>query len=123
MRNTTIKKRMTRQKRSWRVRKTLCGTAARPRLSVHKTNAHCMAQLIDDEQGVTLGAIATSSKQFQGTPFARKSKAAARELGSQIAQIAKGLQIEEVIFDRGPFKYHGILQELADAARAGGLRF
>lgn len=123
MRNTILKNREVRQKRSWRVRKKLCGTASRPRLSVHKSNVHCQAQLIDDERGVTLGSIATFSKQFRGTPHARKSKAAARELGAHIAQIAKGLQIEEVIFDRGPFKYHGILQELADAARAGGLRF
>lgn len=123
MRNTILKKRELRQKRSWRVRKTLCGTRARPRLSVHKTNKHCAAQLIDDESGVTLGSIATFSKQFKGTAFAKKSKEAARELGTQIAQIAKGLQIEEVIFDRGAFKYHGILAELANAAREGGLRF
>lgn len=114
---------MNRQKRSWRVRKTLSGSQARPRLSVHKSNSNIQAQLIDDERGVTLGSIATFSKQFDGTPFAKKSKAAARELGSQIANMAKALEIEEVIFDRGPFKYHGILQELADAARAGGLRF
>lgn len=123
MRNTILKKREIRQKRSWRVRKTLSGTASRPRLSVHKSNKHCLAQLIDDERGVTLGSCATFSKQFQGTPFAKKGKAAARELGVHIAKIAKDLQIEEVIFDRGPFKYHGMLQELADAAREGGLRF
>lgn len=123
MRKTVIKNTKKRQKRSVRVRKHLQGTGQKPRLSVHKSNSHILAQLIDDDAGVTLGSIGTSAKEFRGTEFCKKNKASARVLGGKIAEIAKTKNIKEVIFDRGPFKYHGILAELADAARAGGLQF
>lgn len=112
-----------RVKRALRVRKNLRGSAAKPRLSVIKSNSHIQAQLIDDDTGQTLGATATFAKEFRGTEFNRKNKASARKLGEHIAEIAKNKNIKEVVFDRGPFKYHGILAELADAARAGGLKF
>lgn len=112
-----------RNRRALRVRKHLRGTAARPRLCVVKSNAHIQAQLIDDEAGHTLGSVATFSKALKGTEFARRNKSAARHLGEQIAQIAKEKNIKEVVFDRGPFKYHGILAALADAAREAGLQF
>jgi large subunit ribosomal protein L18 len=123
MRNTVIKNHCLRKKRALRVRKKLCGTSIKPRLSVVKTNKHLQVQLIDDEAGVTLGAIATYAKGFRGTEFGQKNKASARKLGEHIAQIAKEKNIKEVVFDRGPFKYHGILAELANAAREGGLQF
>lgn len=112
-----------RHKRALRVRKHLSGSGAKPRLCVVKSNCHIQAQLIDDEKGITLGSIATFAKQFRGTEFARKNKASARKLGEHIAEIAKKNHVKEIVFDRGPFKYHGILAELADAARAGGLQF
>ncbi|MBA2369718.1 MAG: 50S ribosomal protein L18 [Candidatus Protochlamydia sp.] len=112
-----------RSKRALRVRKKLRGTGAKPRLCVVKSNAHIQAQLIDDEAGITLGGTATFAKEFRNTEFSKKNKASARKLGEQIAEIAKSKNIKEVVFDRGPFKYHGILAELADAARAGGLQF
>ncbi|MBA3721728.1 MAG: 50S ribosomal protein L18 [Parachlamydiaceae bacterium] len=112
-----------RVKRALRVRKHLRGTGVKPRLCVVKSNNHIEAQLIDDEKGHTLGAVATFSKGFRGTEFGKKNKASARKLGEHIAEIAKGKNIKEVVFDRGPFKYHGILAELANAARAGGLQF
>lgn len=110
-----------RQKRAWRVRKRFKGTAARPRLSVYKSNAHIHVQLIDDETGKTLGSLSTFSKEMRDAKAGR-NKESARKIGEGIAKIAKGQQIDEVIFDRGPFKYHGILKELADAARSAGLK-
>jgi large subunit ribosomal protein L18 len=123
MRNTMLKKQMLRQKRTWRVRKTLRGSAEKPRLCVVKSNKHLQVQLIDDVNAVTLGSTATFAKEFCKTEYNKKNKGSAKKLGEKIAEIAKEKNITEVIFDRGPFKYHGILAELADAARAGGLRF
>lgn len=123
MRNEAIKKQTLRQKRAWRVRKKFEGTAAKPRLCVVKSNSHIQAQLIDDQAGVTLGGTATYAKEFRNTEFNRRNKASAKKLGERIAVIAKEKNIKEVIFDRGPFKYHGVLAELADAARAAGLQF
>lgn len=123
MRNVILKKRKLVKNRSLRVRKHMQGTALKPRLSVFKSNAHLQAQLIDDTNGTTLDSIATFSKEFRGTEFGKKSKAAGKKLGEAIAKKAMTLGIKEVIFDRGPFKYHGILAELADAARAAGLKF
>lgn len=112
-----------RDRRAIRVRKHLRGTSTKPRLCVIKSNSHIQAQLIDDENGKTLGGVATFAKEMRNTEFGKKNKASARKLGEQIAEIAKSKNIKEVVFDRGPFKYHGILAELADAARAGGLQF
>lgn len=119
----TIKNYQLRIKRALRVRKHLRGTSVKPRLCVVKSNSHIQAQLIDDEKGHTLGGTATFAKEFRSTEFSKKNKASARKLGEQIAEIAKSKNIKEVVFDRGPFKYHGILAELADGARAGGLQF
>ncbi len=116
-------KQVLRKKRAMRVRKHLRGTASKPRLCVVKTNKHIQAQLIDDEQGITLASASTFSKELQNSEFNRKNKSSARKIGESIADIAKSKNIKEVIFDRGSAKYHGILAELADAARSGGLQF
>jgi large subunit ribosomal protein L18 len=121
--NQTPKNHQLRTKRALRVRQQLRGTSAKPRLCVVKSNCHIQAQLIDDEKRMTIGSTATFAKEFRNTEFNRKNKASARKLGEQIAEIAKNKNIKEVVFDRGPFKYHGVLAELADAARAGGLQF
>lgn len=121
--NQAGKSKTLRHKRALRVRKHLRGTEAKPRLCVVKTNKHIQAQLIDDDKGITLGAAATYAKELRGTEFGKKNKSSAQRLGEMIAEIAKGKNIKEVVFDRGPFKYHGILAALADAARAGGLKF
>lgn len=123
MNNQAKKNEQLRQKRAQRVRKKLRGTSTKPRLCVVKSNCHIQAQLIDDESGCTLGGTATFAKEFRNTEFNKKNKTSARKLGEQIAEIAKSKNIKEVVFDRGPFKYHGILAELANAARAGGLQF
>lgn len=118
-----LKNQELRHKRALRVRKHLRGSAEKPRLCVVKSNKHIQAQLIDDSTGSTLGAVSTNSKELRKTDFTSKNKASAKKLGEQIAEIAKAKNIKEVIFDRGPFKYHGVLAELAEAARAGGLKF
>lgn len=123
MREFIRKRQKTRNARTMRVRKKLRGTAQRPRMSVVKSNLHLQVQLIDDEAGTTLGAIGTFAKEFKNTDFACKNKESAKKLGTRIAEIAKEKNINEVIFDRGRHKYHGILAELANAAREGGLKF
>ena len=112
-----------RKKRVFRVRKGVRGTAEKPRLSVSKTNYHLYAQLIDDESGKTLAGVSTLSKVNQGTDNNRKSKTSARQVGVQIAELAKKVNIEQVVFDRGRFKFHGIIAELASGAREAGLQF
>lgn len=123
MRSQTLKMQEIRKKRAFRVRKKLRGTSSKPRLCVVKSNKHIQAQLIDDDAGKTLGMAATFSKEFVDTEFSKKNKASAAKLGEKIAEIAKQHNVTEIVFDRGPFKYHGILAALADSARAAGLQF
>ena len=117
------KREKTRWRRIKRVRKKLRKTKEIIRLSVHKTNGHIYVQLIDDNEGKTIAAIGTLSKESKEKKLAKKSKKAARFLGQRIAQMAKEKNIERVQFDRGRYKYHGLLACLADAAREAGLQF
>ncbi len=112
-----------RKARVMRVRKQVRGTAQKPRLTVSKTNHHLYVQLIDDVLGITLAGVGTQSKGHKGTDFNRKSKDSARKIGTQIAELAKEKNIEKVVFDRGRNKFHGIVAELANAAREAGLQF
>lgn len=121
MDNSTSKKNRSKIKRVMRVRKKLKGTAERPRLSISKTNRHIYAQIIDDMKGITIGGIGTLSKENK--TVGKKSKETARLIGKQIAEIAKKNQVNAVVFDRGPNKYHGIIAELAEGAREAGLQF
>lgn len=123
MDNSKKRRHKARRMRIMRVRKKLEGTAEVPRLSVSKTNAHIYAQLIDDIKSITLAGVGTLSKENQETGHNRKSKAAARHLGMQIAKLAKEQNVERVIFDRGRYKFHGIVAELAAGAREAGLQF
>ncbi len=123
MDNTIKKKRMVRQKRAWRVRSKIKGTAERPRLAVYKSLRHLQVQLIDDVNGVTLAGTSTFAKQFKNTENNCKSKEAAKALGEFIGKAAKEKNVSEVIFDRGRYKYHGVIAALADAARETGLKF
>ncbi|MBA2727679.1 MAG: 50S ribosomal protein L18 [Parachlamydiaceae bacterium] len=123
MRKSLTKVQQKRITRAMRVRKRLKGTSLKPRLSVFKSNNHLQVQLIDDDNSVTLAGISTSSKELRDTEFNRKSKASARKLGEYIAEKAKLQSIKEVVFDRGPYKYTGLLAELAEAARNAGLKF
>lgn len=123
MDNSKTKRFKARRNRVFRVRKKLQGTDVRPRLSVAKTNKHIYAQLIDDVTGITLAGVGTLSKENKTTEHNGKSKAAARHIGKQIAEMAKQKNIEAVIFDRGRFKFHGVVAELAQGAREAGLSF
>ena len=123
MENGISKRNKKRARRTLRNRKHVRGTEARPRLSVFKSNVHLSAQIIDDEKGVTLAGLGTLSKEFQGTKFAKKSKEAAKEIGSKLAVLAKSKGVNAVVFDRGRLKYHGVIAELANAAREAGLQF
>jgi large subunit ribosomal protein L18 len=123
MDNSKSKRLKARRNRVFRVRKKLNGTGLRPRLSVSKTNKHIYAQLIDDVSGVTLAGVGTLSKVNKSTEHNGKSKETARHIGKQIAELAKAKNIDTVIFDRGRFKFHGVVAELAQGAREAGLRF
>ena len=113
----TNKARIQRHKR---VRAKISGTAARPRLCVYRSNANISAQIIDDVAGVTLVSATSAEKDF--TAYGG-NKAAAREVGKKVAERALAKGINEVVFDRGGYVYHGRVQELADGAREGGLKF
>lgn len=123
MRSNASKMQNIRQKRAFRNRKKLRGTGLKPRLCVIKSNKHIHVQLIDDENGKTLGMTATFAKEFRDTEFSKKNKATAAKLGTKIAEIAIEQNVSHVVFDRGAAKYHGILAALADGARAAGLQF
>lgn len=122
MRNTQLRNQEIRVKRALRVRKKL-RASGKPRLSVHKSNVHIRVQIIDDANHHTLCAVSTCSSELAQSEFNRKNKASARKLGEMIAELAKQKNIKEVVFDRGQFKYHGVLAAVADAAREGGLQF
>ena len=107
-------------KRHLRVRSKISGTAACPRLNVYRSLSHIYAQLIDDVNGVTLAAASSVEKDF--TEYGG-NKAAAHKVGETLASRAKEKGIEECVFDRGGYIYHGRVQELAEGARAGGLKF
>lgn len=109
-----------RLKRHKRIRAKISGTAARPRLDVFRSNANIYAQIIDDENGVTLLSASTLDKEFEGYGG---NKEAAKAVGTMIAKRALERGITEVVFDRGGYVYHGRVQALAEAAREGGLKF
>ncbi|AGC75653.1 LSU ribosomal protein L18P [Nonlabens dokdonensis] len=101
-----------------RIRKTIVGTASRPRLSVFRSNKEIYAQLINDEDGVTIASA--SSRELEKS--LSKSEAAS-EVGKMVAKKAKDSGIETVSFDRGGYLYHGRVLSLAQGAREGGLNF
>lgn len=109
-----------RLKRHKRVRSKINGTASCPRLNVYRSSKHIYAQIIDDVAGVTLVAASTVEKDFDGTGG---NKEAARKVGENVAKKAIAKGIENVVFDRGGYIYHGRIQELAEGARACGLKF
>jgi len=113
----TLSKAQSRAKRHNRLRHKIAGTAARPRLAVFRSNKFVYAQLIDDEAGKTLAAV--DSRTMKSATGVER----ATEVGTAIATKAADAKITEVVFDRGGFQYIGIVAAVADAARAGGLKF
>jgi large subunit ribosomal protein L18 len=119
----TKDRRAPREKRHYRLRRWVRGTAARPRLAVFRSLNHIYAQVVDDETGRTLVAADSRSKEFRTGQPRGGNVAAAKAVGTLLAQRAKAAGLARVVFDRGGFKYHGRVKALADAARAGGLEF
>ena len=113
-------RKMERTRRHIRVRRKISGTAERPRLCVYRSNTNLYVQIIDDVAATTLVAASTLDKEIK-TKYA--NKVAAKELGLLIAKKAQAKNIETVVFDRGGYIYHGVVKELAEAAREGGLKF
>ena len=113
-------RKMERTRRHIRVRTKISGTAERPRLCVYRSNTNLYVQIVDDVAGNTLVAASTLDKEVK-TKHANKE--AAKELGTLIAKKAADKKIETVVFDRGGYIYHGVVNELAESAREGGLKF
>lgn len=112
----------TQKRRGFRVRNK-ARAAGRPRLSVFRSNKHIYAQVIDDVEGRTLAAASTNEKELGGVGKAHADSDAAKTVGEAIAKRAVEKGVKEVIFDRGPYRYHGRVAALADAAREAGLDF
>ena len=115
-----VNKNAMRLKRHVRVRGKISGTPERPRLNVFRSNANIYAQLIDDVNGVTLVSANTLEKEFEG---ATGNCEAAKKVGAVLAERAKAKGLEEVVFDRGGYIFHGRVAALAEGAREGGLKF
>ena len=133
---TAKKRRSDRRRRHYRIRKTLRGTAQRPRLAVYRSNRHISAQIIDDSVGNTLASAASTEQELRpktaGSAKSKKTASSAGansnietagKVGAALAERAKAAGVESVVFDRGGFRYHGQVAALADAAREGGLKF
>ena len=115
-----IDKNAMRLKRHVRVRGKISGTPECPRLNVFRSNANIYAQIIDDVNGVTLVSASTNEKSFEG---ATGNAEAAKKVGTVLAERAKAKGIEQVVFDRGGYIFHGRVAALAEGAREAGLDF
>ena len=116
-------RKLARQRVHRRIRKRVAGTAERPRLAVHFSGKHVYAQVVDDDAGRTLVAASTIERSLSGTNKSAANRAAAEQVGKAIAERLLAKKLDRVVFDRGGFLYHGKVKALADAARAGGLKF
>ncbi len=120
---TENKKELARVKRQRRVRKKIKGTPERPRLSVFRSAKHIYAQIIDDTKGLTLVACASTEEAFKSLGKHENKCNAAETVGKLIAERAKEKGIEQVVFDRNGFLYHGRIKAVSDGAREAGLKF
>jgi large subunit ribosomal protein L18 len=116
---TVLTKPARRLRRRRRVRAKVLGTAARPRISVFRSNRGISAQLVDDERGHTLAAVNWTEAELRALAGGEQ----ARRAGELLAERAKAAGVEEAVFDRGGYKYHGRVRALAEGAREGGLTF
>ena len=117
---TKIDRKATRTRRHLRVRKKISGTAECPRLCVYRSNTNLYAQIIDDVAGNTIVSCSTLDKDVK---VKHANKEAAKEVGTLSAKKAAEKNIKTVVFDRGGYIYHGVVKELAEAAREAGLEF
>ena len=113
-------RKMERTRRHIRVRTKISGTAECPRLCVYRSNTNIYAQIVDDTKGVTLVSASTLDKEIKEK---HSNIEAAKEVGALIAKRALEKKIKNVVYDRGGYIYHGVVKELAEAAREGGLQF
>ena len=113
-----------RERRHRRIRRRVAGTGARPRVAVFRSAKHIYAQVVDDNQGVTILSVDSTSKEIQERFAGKKGKVAMATLcGELLAEKAKAKGITAVCFDRGGYLYHGRVKALAEAARNAGLQF
>ncbi len=105
-----------------RIRKKIGGTAERPRLAVFRSNRQIYVQVVDDQKGMTLLAASSKEKDIAGKKGIKKTEQA-KLVGLSLAAKCREKGIDQVVFDRGGYKYHGRIKSLADAAREGGLKF
>ena len=113
-------RKLERERRHRRVRTKISGTPECPRLCVFRSNTNLYAQVIDDVNGVTLASASTLDKEVKTK---KSNKEAAKEVGALVAKRAIEKNIKSVVFDRGGYIYHGVVKELAEAAREAGLEF
>ncbi|MEM7159800.1 MAG: 50S ribosomal protein L18 [Myxococcota bacterium] len=113
----------TRARRKKRIRKTVIGTAARPRLTVFRSSKHIYAQVVDDSSASSLASASTLTKALAGDLESKNKKDAAGVVGTAIAKACQDKGIKQVVFDRNGYAYHGRVSALADAAREAGLEF
>jgi large subunit ribosomal protein L18 len=106
-----------------RYRDTVRGTGDRPRLAVYRSLRYLYAQLIDDQSGITLASASTIEKDVSGELTSTCDRKAGKRLGEMIAERAKDRGISAAVFDRGGFRYHGVVRAIADGARGAGLHF
>lgn len=109
------------ERRKKRVRKKIFGTKDRPRLSIHKSNRYLYLQLIDDEEGKTLLFLSSLGNDYKKGNCAKNLKVA-RKIGKDLAEQAKKKKIEQLVLDRGPYRYHGRIRDLAEAIRKQGIK-
>lgn len=112
-----------RQRRRYRVRKTIRGDEQRPRLTIHRSHQHIYAQIVDDDAGRTLAAASSIEKDVRGGLKYGGNKDAAQAIGRLVAERALAAGVKQVKFDRREYKYHGRVAALAEAAREAGLSF
>ena len=112
-----------RDKSKRRFRRHVRGTAQRPRLTVFRSLRHLYAQIIDDERGVTIAAVSTLEKASAGDLGSTGNCEAGKKVGELIAERAKSVGVDTVVFDRGGFQYHGVIRAIAEGARGAGLKF
>lgn len=117
------KSEIARHRRHRRIRMRISGTAQRPRLNVYRSLEHIYVQAIDDEAGHTLVSASTVDNNLAAALAGKTKKEQATLVGKAVAERAQALGIEEVVFDRGGYLYHGRIKALADGAREGGLKF
>lgn len=124
MNKNKLTKAKRRERRQFRVRACISGTKERPRLNIHRSLRNLFVQLIDDSDSKTILGFSTKTAKLTGDAGERKGKVAqAYLLGKELAKKAIDLGVEQVVFDRAGYKYHGKVKALADGARDGGLKF